>query len=159
MTYSGAGVLFTNRSLALAGYHPHKGCLSGLGGKREHSDQCSQETAFRELLEELLGVATVPPSLMTDLCSAFSCPELMICDSHYVLFVYSFKDLVRLLHLCKSSGITSPLYTSFPESIEALLLERLPHDGEISDLALVPVRSGMVLDPCFQEDLEKLMER
>jgi hypothetical protein len=156
MEYSGAGVLFTDRRLALAGYHPHKGYLSGLGGKRDVADEGIQETAFRELLEELFELPTISPSLISLLCKTFSCPELMLCDSNYIVYVYSFEHLKHLLHVCKDAGVMSPLYSSFPDTVEALLLQRRPlSKSEISHLALVPVLASIV-DPLFQCDLQKI---
>lgn len=157
MEYTGAGVLFTNRRLALSGYHPQKACLSGLGGKRETSDRTPQETAFREVLEELFGLSMVPRSIVEELCGFFSCPETMMAYSTYIVYVYTFKDLQQLLHLCKSAGLVSPLYSSFPKTIEELLLQRNEGPCEISHLSLVPiVKVAPVLEPIFQRDLEKV---
>ena len=157
MEYDGAGVLFTNRRIALAGYHPQKTCLSGLGGKREASDRTPQETAFREVLEELFGLSVVTRSILESLCIAFSSPETILGYSKYIVYVYSFKDLTRLLHLCKSRGLVSPLYSSFPETLEELLLQRSGGDSEISHLSLVPiVKVAPILEPVFQRDLEKI---
>ena len=71
MEYNAAGVLFTNGHIALAGYHPYKLQLSGLGGKRNPEDIDPLDTAFRELLEELFGVHPVPPAFMKELCDVF----------------------------------------------------------------------------------------
>ena len=158
MEYSGAGVLFTDRRLALAGYHPHKHFLSGLGGKREVFYTGIQETAFRELLEELFAFSTISSSLISLLCETFSCPDIMLCDSNYIVYVYSFEHLRRLLHICKSADVVSPLYSSFPDTLEALLFQRQHVGGiEISHLALLPVvEIPPTIDPLFQQDLQKI---
>ena len=157
MEYVGSGVLFTNRRVALAGYHSYKACLSGIGGKREASDRTPQETAFREALEELFSLSDVPYSIIKQLCEVFSTPDPILVSSNYIAYVYSFDDLTRLLHLCKSFGLTSPVYSSFPETIENLLFQRIQGEGEISYLAIVPVvKVAPVLESFFQRDLEKI---
>jgi 8-oxo-dGTP pyrophosphatase MutT (NUDIX family) len=158
MEYSGAGVLFTNRQIALAGYHPYKAYLSGIGGKCESSDRTIVDTAFRETIEELFGLESVPLSLLDLLAKEFSSPDMILGYSKYIVYVYSFKDLSRFLHLCKRFGLESPLYSSFPESLESLLLQRTSTKGEINQLAIVPVTAvAPILDPLFQRDLEKIM--
>jgi 8-oxo-dGTP pyrophosphatase MutT (NUDIX family) len=159
MEYSAAGVLFTNGRVALAGYHPYKGQISGLGGKRIPEDETPFETAFREVLEELFGVDPVPPSLMKELRDVFFFPDTILCDNIYINYVYSFEALTHLLHICKKYEITCPFYTIFPETVQDLLLKRIPTDGvEITHLALVPVLTVVpTLDPFFQKDLEKIM--
>jgi 8-oxo-dGTP pyrophosphatase MutT (NUDIX family) len=157
MEYTGAGVLFTNKRVALSGYHHYKSCLSGIGGKREASDRTIQETAFREALEELFSIAVVPRSIIKQLCDVFSTPDPILVSSNYIAYVYSFDDLTRLLHLCKSFGLVSPVYTSFPETIEDLLFQRIQGEGEVSHLAIVPVvKVAPVLESFFQRDLEKI---
>ena len=157
MEYTGAGVLFTNRRVALAGYHPKKSYLSGIGGKRTAADQTPQETAFREALEELFNIGVVPRSVIEYVCSMFSTPENILCYPNYLVYIYSFKDLSLLLHVCKSLGLVSPVYSSFPETLEELLLQRSQGSGEVSHLAMVPiVEVAPVLEPLFQRDLEKV---
>ena len=157
MAYAGAGVLFTNRQVALAGYHQYKTCLSGIGGKREVSDRTPQETAFREALEELFSLSDVPYSIIKQLCEVFSTPDPMLVSSTYIAYVYSFNDLTRLLHLCKGFGLVSPVYSSFPETIEDLLFQRIQGEGEVSHLAIVPVvKVAPILESFFQRDLEKI---
>jgi len=157
MDYAGSGVLFTNRRVALAGYHQYKTCLSGIGGKREASDRTPQETAFREALEELFGLSVVPSSILKQLCEVFSTPDPILVSSNYIVYVYSFNDLTRLLHLCKRAGFVSPVYPSFPETVEDLLFQRIQGTGEISHLAIIPVvKVSPVLESFFHRDLEKI---
>jgi hypothetical protein len=159
MEYSGAGVLFTNGRIALAGYHPYKEQLSGLGGKRNAEDGTPFETAFREVLEELFGVHPVPPALMKQLRDVFFFPDTILSDNKYINYVYSFEALAHFLYICKQYGIRCPFYTTFPETVEDLVLKRIPVEGiEITHLALVPVLKIIpTLDPFFQKDLEKIM--
>jgi len=161
MEYSAAGVLFTNGRIALAGYHPYRVQLSGLGGKRNPEDETPFETAFREVLEELFGVHPVPAAFMKELRDVFFFPDTILCDNHYINYIYSFEALTHFLHMCNRAGIRSSFYKTFPETVEALVLNRIPIDGvEITHLALVPVVNiAPVLDPLFQMDLEKIMER
>ena len=160
MEWSAAGILFTNGTMALGGYQPYKPipCISGLGGKRETCDQYPPDTAFREALEELFGLETVPIVLLNFLTITFSCPDHVLCSTNYIQYVYSFKDLLSLLHICNNHGLVSPLYDVFPTTLEALLLQRkVRRDTELSHLALVPVlHVAPVLDPFFQSDLEKI---
>jgi hypothetical protein len=155
--YIGAGLLFTNQRVALAGYHPHKHTLSGVGGKRELSDASSLGTAFREGLEELFGFTEIPPSLMIVLLNEFSTPDHILFYVDYIQYVYSFHHLTRFLEIVKSYELKSPFYDIFPCTIEALLLKRTVKTGEITHLSLIPVlETSPAVDPFFQTDLKKL---
>jgi hypothetical protein len=160
MEWSAAGLLFTNGTTALGGYQPYKQipCISGLGGKREACDQYPPDTAFREALEELFGLETVPSVLLNLLTIIFSFPDHVLCSMNYIQYVYSFEDLLSLLHICNDHGLVSPLYDVFPVTLDALVLKRkVRRDTELSHLALVPVLLvAPVLDPFFQSDLEKI---
>jgi len=158
MEYNAAGVLFTNVRIALAGYHPYKLQLSGLGGKRNPEDIGPLDTAFRELLEELFGVHPVPPAFMKELRDVFIISDSILYDNNYINYVYSFDALILFLRICKSAGVHCPFYTTFPETVEALVLNRIPIDGvEITHLALVPVVNVIpTYDPYFANDLEKI---
>jgi len=155
--YKGAGLLFTNRRIALSGYHPHKHTFSGVGGKRELSDTSSLFTAFREGLEELFGFNDIPPSLMIVLLNEFSAPEFILFYVDYVQYVYTFHHLTRFLEIVQRYELKSPYYDVFPRTIEELLIQRVAKTGEITHLALVPVlETSPTFDPFFQTDLKKL---
>jgi hypothetical protein len=158
MEYHAAGVLFTNGRIALAGYHPYKAHLSGLGGKRNSEDAGPFETAFREVLEELFGLHPIPPAFMKELRDVFFFPDTILCDNHYMNYVYSFEALTHFLHMCKRADIRCPFYKIFPETVEALVLNRIPVEGvEITHLALVPVLTLIPsFDPYFVKDLQKI---
>lgn len=160
MEWSAAGLLFTNGTMALGGYQPYKipPCISGLGGKREACDQYPPDTAFREALEELFGLEMISPVLLNFLTITFSFPDHVLCSTNYIQYVYSFEDLLSLLHVCSDHGLVSPLYDVFPVTLDALILKRKVRRGtELSHLALVPVlHVAPVLDPFFQSDLEKI---
>ena len=158
MEYRAAGVLFTNGRIALAGYHPYKMHLSGLGGKRNSEDAGPFETAFREVLEELFGVHPVPSALMKELRDVFFFPDTILCDNHYMNYIYSFEALTHFLYICNRAGIRCPFYKTFPETVEALVLHRIPVEGvEITHLALVPVvKLVPSFDPYFINDLQKI---
>ena len=60
-TYTGAGILFSNPSVALAGVQKYwkvrkgsEAVLSGFGGRKEATDLDWFHTAWREVIEELL---------------------------------------------------------------------------------------------------------
>ena len=70
--YKGAGILFLNGPLALAGIQKYRKVvensvdaqLSGFGGRKEDSDIDWVHTAFREVIEELFDVSNVSVALI-----------------------------------------------------------------------------------------------
>ena len=159
--YQGAGILFLEGPVALAGIQKHrqvvKGSveprLSGFGGRREDQDIDWVHTAFRETIEELFGVDGVSVSLVQLLRSKVPYRASFKTGEYWVL-QSTFEDLKTLL-LIASKHLQSPLYSRMPLTLEELITRRHPQSiSEIGALALVPVSSPYV-DVAFTEDLKK----
>lgn len=154
-----AGCIFTDGNLILAGYQPTKvvPIISGLGGKRE-GDEFLEETAIRETVEELFEIHSLPSGLVQrieNLCT----PRQILQNGAYGAIVYTFKDLDKILRICSSYKLVSPLYTKFPRTLDQLLFGRLQSSSsvEVTHLALLPLVSKQVIDPSFIEDMQILL--
>lgn len=159
--YQGAGILFLEGPVALAGIQKHrqvvKGAveprLSGFGGRREDQDIDWVHTAFRETIEELFGVDGVSVSLVQLLRAKVPYRASFKTGEYWVL-QSTFEDLKTLL-LIASRHLQSPLYAKMPLTLEELITRRSPQSiSEIGALALVPVSSPDI-DVNFTEDLKK----
>jgi len=156
--YKGAGCLFVEGSVALAGVQKQflvldgkrAPVLSGLGGRREPSDIDWTHTAFRETVEELFDSKDVPVTLINRLRLALPIRHV-IENNGYVLLQYTFDDLVILLKACAS--LVSPLYKVQPRTVQDLIVKRYIGSSEIGSLALVPRLAGVTIDPLFEADL------
>jgi len=156
--FAAAGTLFTNGTHVLAGYqkdytHPS---ISGIGGKRE-GGETYMETALRETVEELFGQVPVPLILLRRMLGLME-PRRVHKNGSYVLVIYNFDDLEKIIKLVKYEGLPSPLYDTFPKSISDLLLDRkfdldAPLKSEVSHLCLIPVMKNATIDVEFLEDL------
>jgi hypothetical protein len=151
--YRGAGCMFSNGSLALAGFDPRKQNLSGLGGKREPQDANYYETAWRETLEELFGedheiskIPKLPPRHVT-----------FNEKYQYVILHYTFHDLEVVLK-SQTRKFHSRLYEKRPQSIADLLMSRkIIEHCEIAQLSLLPVAEKVIIASEYVEDLRELM--
>ncbi len=153
-----AGCIFTDGNLILAGYQPTKlaPIISGLGGKRE-GDEFLEETAIRETVEELFEIKTLPSGLVQRI-ERDCVPRKILQNGAYGIIVYNFKDLDKILRICSSYKIVSPLYTKFPRTLDQLLFGRLQGSlAEVTHLALLPFVSEQVIDPSFIEDMQILL--
>ena len=159
--YQGAGILFLEGPVALAGIQKHrqviKGTveprLSGFGGRREGQDIDWVHTAFRETLEELFGLEEVSVTLIQQLRAKVPYRASFKTGEYWVL-QSSFEDLKTLLALA-AKHVKSPLYSTMPRTLEELITRRSPQtNSEIGALALVPVSSPFI-DTNFTEDLKK----
>ena len=159
--YQGAGILFLEGPVALAGIQKHrqvlKGAaeprLSGFGGRREDQDIDWVHTAFRETLEELFGLEDVSVTLIQQLRAKVPYRASFKTGEYWVL-QSSFEDLKTLLQIA-SKYVQSPLYSRMPLSLEELITRRSPQSiSEIGALALVPLSSPYI-DTNFTEDLRK----
>ena len=160
--YQGAGILFLEGPVALAGIQKHrqvvKGSveprLSGFGGRREDQDIDWVHTAFRETIEELFGVDGVSVSLVQLLRSKVPYRASFKTGEYWVL-QSTFEDLKTLL-LIASKHLQSPLYSRMPLTLEELITRRHPQSiSEIGALALIPVAKTITVDPDFLNDLMK----
>ena len=152
----GAGCLFTNGKLTLAGLQRKCGqmVISGIGGKRNEGEG-PHENAMRETIEELFDIAEVSKELIDLLVREFL-PMKMYGTATYTFYVYSFEDLHKLLAIV-STKITSSLYDNFPSTISDLVLNR-KYDtrSELPILCLVPVSQNLSFDPYFVDDINVL---
>ena len=142
-----AGCLFTNGKLVLAGYHPKKGYITGIGGKRNPNED-PKDAAFRELMEELFCVDI---EFKDHVCFP---PQKVIISDDYINFHYTLTDLSAMLLVLSSKDIVSPLYNIFPNTIEKLLLNRrITYSSEIAHLVLLPVLPEILIANHFLRDL------
>ena len=159
--YKGAGILFTEGPVALAGIQKYgrvcKGAtavLSGLGGRRESSDIDWLHTAWREVIEELFGVDKVPVALVNDLRIHLPLRFPASCTGGYVLVRFGFDELTRALTICSNYRIVSELYKTMPLTVSDLLLKRSPSaSAEIGTLSLIPVSHRVTIAEEFFGDL------
>lgn len=154
LRYEGAGCLFTNNQLVLAGYQPNKttSYISGIGGSKMPGETF-QRTAYRETLEELFHVNKFPAGLIESIELILE-PKRVVQNSTYVLIVLSFTDLELILRACRYYKLVSPLYDSIPLKLNDLILNRnLDPTAEITHLSLIPLAKNVVIDPYFVEDL------
>jgi hypothetical protein len=158
-SYTGAGVLFVDGLVALAGIQKHfklskpdaVARLSGFGGRRDPTDIDWCYTAWREVVEELFDVKPVPIALVQVL--RIQIPRRVVSEVNgYVQIRCTFADLTQVLKLCRS--LQSALYPSMPKTLDDLILKRSPTAScEIGSLALLPITHDLMVDPDFTSDL------
>jgi hypothetical protein len=124
-----AGVFFCDETHFLAGFQPKLNLISGIGGKPEQRDTCLEETASREMLEELFGLSLGPKAIPFQ-------PERVVENAGYTIFVFSFHDLHKMLRAL--SEYKSPFYESFPSTLQDLIYKRMDIGQEITRLNLYP---------------------
>lgn len=159
-SYTAAGILFSNQSVALAGVQKYwkvvKGAdavLSGFGGRKEETDKDWFHTAWREVVEELFHVKTVSITLIHELRHSFP-PSDPVFMSGYVMLHYEFLDLVKALKIIQRHIPVSALYKTFPTTLNDLVTNRQPSpEAEIGALALIPTHRFKIA-PEFQLDLQ-----
>lgn len=133
-----AGLLFTNEKLFLGGYKSFKGHITGIGGKPSDRDMNQLHTAFRETLEELLGVKDIDTAVLDHFICAIR-PYREMTNGGYTHFLCSFDDLSVMLGIAFLRFRSSPYYDIFPTTIDQLLFQRKNVErAEISHLCLLP---------------------
>ena len=137
----GAGCMFVNSTHVLAGLHtPRKRSeirVCGMCGKTE-SGETWYTTAIRETIEELFHVHVIPTSLYSALLCIEPSQVIYHEEDSYVCIVYGIEDLPRFLKICRHF-LHSPLYSSFPRSVDELLTGRVSIvDAEIMQFILWP---------------------
>jgi hypothetical protein len=155
--FDAAGTLFTNGTHVLAGYQKDltKPTVSGIGGKREGSETYMQ-TAIRETVEELFHIDSVSAILIRRIILAVE-PTRVEKTGSYVLVIYNFKDLEKILEIVRNEIKISPVYKVLPKTVSDLMLERIlavEPRAEVTHLCLVPLVKDARMDLSFQEDLE-----
>jgi hypothetical protein len=141
MKYSSAGVLFTNGTHIIGGYQPKKEspCISGIGGKRELRDTSFIYTGVREFIEEIFDLPN--PSSYIELIQEHVTPLRIVDLGGYINVIYTFSDLNTIMCMLNSNGAVSPLYETFPVTIDELMYKRRIGDQEITHLAIIPIIS------------------
>jgi hypothetical protein len=154
----GAGCIFTNGKLILAGYQPYKKVpvISGIGGSC-NSGEHYVDTAHRELLEELFGFEGDLTNLVMLVKNTVSSSKY-ITNGPYINLVYNFDDLSAILVLLNMQSTQSKFYDKFPQCIEDLLLKRkLILGAEIRHLILLPVLQNLPIADEFIKDITLLV--
>jgi len=142
-SYKGAGMVFTDGKLILAGYQPLKSkpFISGFGGSKMDSDVDYFQTATRETLEELFDLRSVPDRLMSQIRSIFQTSKVYKTNG-YVFLKYDFSELKLLIGIVNAFGLKSRLYDTMPKNLSELMLNRKiigDEKTEITHLCLLPL--------------------
>ena len=159
--FMGAGCVFTDGKHVLAGYQPHKRfpCITGIGGHREKGETYYQ-TAFRETVEEIFHVSTLPSQLVSTLIRKMP-PRKEENNKNYIILHYNFDDFKKFLFICKKSGLLSPVYKKLPQTLTQSIRNRIvDENAEISHLCLLPVvkdfSGRQFIHPAFIQDMKEM---
>jgi hypothetical protein len=163
LSYKAAGIVFKNSTHILAGYQPNKKqpCISGFGGMRKGSEMYA-ETAWRETLEEMFGLETIPDTVLQRIYSELPSKCIMHTQG-YIFIVYSFKDLEILLKLVRQLKLPQTIYATYPRTVNDLIFSRLNRpSNEVGQLALLPlvphVYKTSLVSKDFVQDIVLLCE-
>jgi hypothetical protein len=141
INYYAAGCAFCDEKHILGGLQPHKKRkpgISGIGGMKAQGDASYLDTAFRETLEEIYHVNSIPLSLLHTLKREMK-PKNVVNSHGYVTLTFSFEDLEKFLKLAKKGGIRTTVYPKPPTTLTDLLRDRKLNTGaEIEILCLLP---------------------
>jgi len=144
--WAGAGCIFTNGRVLLAGYQPGKKqpAISGIGGTRDDADRDVFDTAMRETLEELFGDIAIDTKLVDYIRRKL--PPVKKLESEisgwgtYISIVYTFDDLETLMRIVAKKKLKSDMYNGYPYTLSELILDRkLTEKAEISHICILPV--------------------
>lgn len=136
---SGAGILFvdTESKCVLAGFHPKLNRLSGFGGKGRGEEK-PEQTAVREVIEELFGVFNLAPEHINVFASKLVASKIY---SEYTLFIESLETIFELSTFLSKNGYFSPFYLQLPSSVSDLLQKRILYKTtEVTELSLFALR-------------------
>ena len=137
-----AGILFTDKSMVLAGYNARTGKITGIGGKK-NGNELPYQTAVRETIEELFELEYIDTHVLKTL-SEYLKFDICIASPDYTTFVMSFCDLEFILNFLLKFNLKSTVYPFMPRTINELLFMRLDNDkAEISKLVLLPCKSNI----------------
>ena len=162
-SYHGAGLVFTDDKLILAGYQPlkKKPFISGLGGSKQDGDVDYFHTAVRETLEELYDLEIIPDNLIAHIRGIFT--KTAIHESNgYTFLKLDFTDLKIIIGLVKAFGLKSRVYDVMPKTLSELLLNRKIATGEkteITHLCLLPLVNHPLHLPFVDLNLIKDMRK
>jgi len=152
--FEGAGCIFTNGSMVLAGYQPKKGVklISGFGGSRKVGENYF-DTAMRELLEELLEIKP-NTHLLAYLNHEFQ-PKKVLVNGTYIILQYSLNDIDTLLEIVGRFNYHSVIYNQMPINLLDLIFTRKYLKGmEVVNVIILPFINDFIIDPNFRQDIE-----
>jgi hypothetical protein len=152
--FEGAGCIFTDNTLVLAGYQPKKGIklISGFGGSRKVSENYF-ETAMREVIEELLEIK--PSEQLLETLNLEFQPSRVIINGAYIVLQYTLNDIGTLLDIVARFYSHSPIYSDMPFTLIELIFKRKFMKGmEVPNIILLPLINNFVIDPSFRRDIE-----
>ncbi len=139
--YKAAGIAFTDYTTILCGRHAfkrgRKPFLSGFGGTKHLQDLDWIHTAWRETIEELWGLPSVPPHIVNQLRTEIKIRHILS-QPGYVQILLHLEDLKDVCRILRRNGLASPLYKSYPTGLEDLILRRRIGQTEITHLCLLP---------------------
>ena len=127
--------------------------IGGFGGKKE-KNEVYEETAIREMVEELFNVTNVSFTLIINIKKII--PLKTLHHNNYYILVYTFDDLLTILAEC-NKFIKSDLYEIMPTTIESLIFNRLYNEkSEISTLCLLPKSKFLKIEKDFTIDVSMM---
>ncbi len=130
-----AGILFTDGTRVLSGYHPSVHAWSGIGGKTEEGET-PQQTAIRECCEEVFGLKP-DTELLREMAVIFSLGEPTMMGD-YALFRSEFALLLTISDTLEKNGYTCQFYPSFPKTLSSLIEARnVPETAEVQALTFI----------------------
>lgn len=156
LEFEGAGCIFTDGSMVLAGYQPKKGnkLISGFGGSRKAGENYF-DTALREVLEELLEIKP-SEQLLATLNLEFQ-PSRVIINGTYIVLQYSLNDIGTLLDIVARFYSHSPIYSDMPMTLIEIVFRRKHLKGmEVPNVILLPLINDFIIDSNFRKDIELL---
>lgn len=152
------GCIFTDGTYVLAGLQVknEQKLVSGFGGKALEAEE-SIHGALRETVEELLELFDIP-QIIDDIFIHYL-PQRFFQNGSYLLLQYTFEDLEDILKTIQSYKVVSPVYETFPLTIQDLLFKRKRSEtAEIQCLAFLPLTDGMQFDNAFLSDIALLLK-
>lgn len=158
MEYKSAGCLFTDSKTFLSGFQRKQQKWTSFGGKKYHGETPFM-TAMREVVEELFEIRMSQQTLGILVCTIpFSFQNH---DGSYIYYKYPFETIFQIIDILYSEGYQSPLYDSWPCSLEELVFRRKKNlTSEMETLALFSKDQIEELQPSmdafFYKDLTKL---
>jgi hypothetical protein len=154
-----AGILFvdTQSKSVLAGFHPKLNRLSGFGGKRR-GEELPEQTAVREVTEELFGVFNLAPEHIDAFAEELGSSTVY---DGYSLFVEPIETVFKLSMFLSKNGYFSPFYSELPLSVSELIHYRShSKTTEVTNILLFALRDigdmRQALTPEFYTDISTL---
>jgi hypothetical protein len=164
--YYSAGLHFTDGKTIIAGAQPHKiiPYVSGFGGRKEDEDgDNSIITAYRETVEELMGVKLKPAFIYQMINALGIIPLFQREADKYVYYVLDYESLVFIAEYIYSHH-ESMYYRRPPTSVNDIINGRwTPAHAEVSQLYKINMDSeieiiGLPLDTGFKSDIKEIVK-